>query len=77
MPAEVKEIVLANATTSLAEYEASGGYAQLARAMQADPPFIFLWQVKNFEGTRKRVQGYTTRSNESMGHVAFDVGVTD
>ena len=52
-------------------------YAQLARAMQADPPFIFLWQVKNFEGVRKRVQGYTTRPNESMSHVAFDVGVTD
>jgi hypothetical protein len=33
--------------------------------------------VKNFEGVRKRVQGYTTRSNESMSHVAFDVGVTD
>jgi len=52
-------------------------YAQLARAMQADPPFIFLWQVKNFEGVRKRVQGYQTRSNESTNHVAFDVSVTD
>ena len=52
-------------------------YAQLARAMQADPPFIFLWQVKNFEGVRKRVQGYTTRPNESMGHLPFDVSVTD
>ena len=42
--------------------------------MQADPPFLFLWQVKNFEGVRKRVQGYTTRPTEDMGHVAFDVG---
>jgi len=30
--AEIKEIVLANATTSLDEYEASGGYKQLSRA---------------------------------------------
>ena len=43
--------------------------------MQADPPFLFLWQVQNFEGVRKRVQGYTTGSTEDMGHVAFDVGV--
>ena len=50
-------------------------YAKLAREMQADPPFLFLWQVKNFEGVRKRVQNYTTRSTEDMGHVAFDVGV--
>ena len=50
-------------------------YAKLARDMQADPPFLFLWQVKNFEGVRKRVQGYTTRPTEDMGHVAFDVGV--
>ncbi len=52
-------------------------YAKLARAMQTDPPAIFLWQARNFEGVRKRVQGYTTRPNESMGHVAFDVNVTD
>ena len=52
-------------------------YAKLARAMQADPPAIFLWQAKNFEGVRKRVQGYTTRPNESMSHVPFDVGTTD
>jgi peptide/nickel transport system substrate-binding protein len=50
-------------------------YAKLARDMQADPPFLFLWQVKNFEGVRKRVQGYTTRPTEDMGHVAFDVSV--
>jgi ABC-type transport system substrate-binding protein len=50
-------------------------YAKLARDMQADPPYIFLWQVKNFEGVRKRVQGYTTRPTEDMGHVAFDVSV--
>ena len=50
-------------------------YAKLARDMQADPPFLFLWQVRNFEGVRKRVQDYTTRSTEDMGHVAFDVGV--
>jgi peptide/nickel transport system substrate-binding protein len=50
-------------------------YAKLAREMQADPPFLFLWQVKNFEGVRKRVQGYTTRPTEDMGHIAFDVGV--
>ena len=50
-------------------------YAKLARDMQADPPFLFLWQVTNFEGVRKRVQGYTTRPTEDMGHVAFDVGV--
>ena len=50
-------------------------YAKLAREMQADPPFLFLWQVNNFEGVRKRVQGYTTRPTEDMGHVAFDVGV--
>jgi len=35
----------------------------------------YLWQVKNFEGVRKRVQNYTTRSTETMGHVAFDVSV--
>jgi peptide/nickel transport system substrate-binding protein len=52
-------------------------YAKLARAMQADPPAIFLWQAKNFEGVRKRVQGYTTRPNESLGHVPIDVSVTD
>ena len=40
MPAEVKELVLANATTSLAEYEASGGYAQLARARTMTPAQI-------------------------------------
>jgi peptide/nickel transport system substrate-binding protein len=50
-------------------------YAKLAREMQADPPFLFLWQVKNFEGVRNRVKGYTTRPTEDMGHVAFDVGV--
>jgi peptide/nickel transport system substrate-binding protein len=50
-------------------------YAKLAREMQADPPFLFLWQVRNFEGVRKRVQNYTTRPTEDMGHVAFDVGV--
>jgi NADH-quinone oxidoreductase subunit F len=37
VPAEVKEIVLANATTSLAEYEAVGGYKQLARAREMTP----------------------------------------
>ena len=52
-------------------------YAKLARAMQADPPFLFLWQVRNFEGTRKRVQGYATRPNESMSHIPFDVSVAD
>jgi NADH-quinone oxidoreductase subunit F len=35
--AEVREIVLANATTSLAEYEATGGYKQLARARALTP----------------------------------------
>jgi NADH-quinone oxidoreductase subunit F len=35
--AEIKEVVLANATTSLVEYEASGGYAQLARARAMTP----------------------------------------
>jgi NADH-quinone oxidoreductase subunit F len=34
---EVREIVLANATIDLAEYEAAGGYAQLARARQMTP----------------------------------------
>jgi len=38
--AEVKELVLANATTSLPEYEASGGYAQLARARTMTPAQI-------------------------------------
>lgn len=52
-------------------------YARLARLMQADPPMIFLWQVRNFEGVRKRVQGYTTRPNESMSHIAADVSVAD
>jgi peptide/nickel transport system substrate-binding protein len=50
-------------------------YAKLAREMQADPPFLFLWQVKNFEGVRKRVQGYVTRPTEEMSHVVFDVSV--
>jgi NADH-quinone oxidoreductase subunit F len=35
--AELHEIVLANATTSLADYEASGGYAQLARVRAMTP----------------------------------------
>jgi NADH-quinone oxidoreductase subunit F len=35
--ADVKEIVLAHATTSLAEYEAVGGYKQLARAREMTP----------------------------------------
>jgi ABC-type transport system substrate-binding protein len=52
-------------------------YVRLARLLQADPPAIFLWQARNFEGARKRVQGYTTRPNESLSHVPFDVGVTD
>ena len=52
-------------------------YARLARAMQADPPALFLWQVRNFEGVRKRVQGYTTTPNESLSHVPFDVGVSE
>jgi NADH-quinone oxidoreductase subunit F len=34
---EIHEIVLADATTSLAEYEASGGYGQLARARAMTP----------------------------------------
>jgi peptide/nickel transport system substrate-binding protein len=50
-------------------------YAKLAREMQADPPFLFLWQVTNFEGVRKRVHAYTTRPTEEMSHVMFDVGV--
>ena len=37
MPAEIKEIVLADPTTSLTEYEASGGYRQLARARAMTP----------------------------------------
>ena len=37
MAADVREIVLANATTSLAEYEAAGGYTQLARARAMTP----------------------------------------
>ncbi len=52
-------------------------YARLARLMQADPPFIFLWQLENFEGARTRVQGYTTRPNEAMSHLPFDVSVAD
>jgi peptide/nickel transport system substrate-binding protein len=51
-------------------------YARLSRAMQADPPAIFLWQIRNFEGVRKRVLGYTTRPTESMSHVPFEVSVT-
>jgi NADH-quinone oxidoreductase subunit F len=35
--AEIHEIVLADATTSLAEYEAQGGYQQLARARAMTP----------------------------------------
>jgi len=35
--AEIHEVVLANATTSLAEYESHGGYAQLARARSMTP----------------------------------------
>jgi peptide/nickel transport system substrate-binding protein len=52
-------------------------YARLARAMQADPPAIFLWQAKNFEGVRPRVSGYATRPSEAMSHVAYDVSVVD
>jgi NADH-quinone oxidoreductase subunit F len=37
VPAEIREIVLANATTSLSEYEAHGGYEQLARARAMTP----------------------------------------
>jgi NADH-quinone oxidoreductase subunit F len=35
--AEIREIVLADATTSLTEYEAKGGYAQLERARSLSP----------------------------------------
>ena len=37
MPAETRELVLADATTSLTEYEAAGGYRQLARARAMTP----------------------------------------
>jgi NADH-quinone oxidoreductase subunit F len=40
VPAETHELVLANATTSLAEYEAGGGYAQLARARAMTPAAV-------------------------------------
>ena len=40
MAAETKEIVLANATTSLVEYEATGGYKQLARARAMTPQAV-------------------------------------
>jgi NADH-quinone oxidoreductase subunit F len=34
---QIREVVLANATTSLADYEAGGGYVQLARARELTP----------------------------------------
>ena len=37
MAAEIKEVVLANPATSLAEYEESGGYRQLVRARAMTP----------------------------------------
>jgi peptide/nickel transport system substrate-binding protein len=52
-------------------------YARVARQMQADPPFLFLWQVRNFEALRQRVRGYAARPNESLGHLPFDVAVSD
>jgi peptide/nickel transport system substrate-binding protein len=52
-------------------------YARLARQMQADPPFLFLWQVRNFEALRARVRGYAARPNESLGQLPFDVAVSD
>jgi peptide/nickel transport system substrate-binding protein len=52
-------------------------YHRLQRAMQADPPFLFLWQARNFEGTRKRVQGYAARPTETTSQIPFDVSVSD
>jgi peptide/nickel transport system substrate-binding protein len=52
-------------------------YHRLQRAMQADPPFLFLWQARNFEGARKRVQGYAARPTETTSQIPFDVSVTD
>jgi peptide/nickel transport system substrate-binding protein len=74
---EKKEIteLIDQAGSTVNQDERKRLYAKLAREMQADPPFLFLWQVRNFEGVRKRVQNYTTRPTEDMGHVAFDVGV--
>lgn len=73
---EFNDLIMAGGST-VDPAERQRIYARLARAMQADPPALFLWQVRNFEGIRKRVQGYTTRPNESMSHVPFDVSVSE
>jgi len=73
---EFNDLIVAGGST-VDQAERRRVYARLARAMQADPPALFLWQVRNFEGVRKRVQGYATRPNESMSHVPFDVGVSE
>lgn len=73
---EFNELIITGGST-VDPAERRRAYARLARAMQADPPALFLWQVRNFEGVRRRVQGYTTRPNESLSHVPFDVGVSE
>ena len=73
---EFDDLIVAGGST-VDPAERRRAYARLARAMQADPPALFLWQVRNFEGVRKRVQGYTTTPNESLSHVPFDVGVSE
>jgi peptide/nickel transport system substrate-binding protein len=72
---EFNELIVAGGST-IDQAERKRVYARLARAMQADPPALFLWQVRNFEGVRTRVRGYTTRPTESLSHVPFDVSVT-
>ena len=73
---EFNDLIIAGGST-VDPAERRRAYSSLARAMQADPPALFLWQVRNFEGVRKRVQGYTTRPNESLSHVPFDVSVSE
>jgi peptide/nickel transport system substrate-binding protein len=50
-------------------------YAQLAREMQADPPAVFLWLLRNFDGVQDRVRGYTTPPGDSLNRIPFDVSV--
>ena len=73
---EFDDLILAGGST-VDQAERRRAYARLARAMQADPPALFLWQVRNFEAVRKRVQGYTTRPNESLAHIPFDVSTSE
>ena len=60
----------------VAEYQARLGRVRDATVWHG-LEFIFLWQARNFEGARKRVQGYAARPIETLSQVPFEVSVSD